>query len=365
MSSSALDLRVDPDIRRARTLPSSFYTDPDLHRRIVERVFAPSWQLAGDTELVRTPGSIHPFRLLEGSIDEPLLLTRDYDDQLHLMSNVCTHRGFTVAEHGGCVRHLRCRYHGRRFGLDGSFSSMPECEDAVDFPSESDHLPKLPLEGWGPFLFTSIDPAHSFQAVFGDMMQRLAWLPLDEFKFDPVSSRDYLVRANWALYCDNYLEGFHIPFVHASLDQLLDYGSYETELFAHSNLQLGVASDAADTFDLPASSPDAGRSIAAYYYWIFPNLMFNFYPWGVSVNVVQPLAVDRTKVSFLSWIWKPDLFEQAGATAGLDRVEREDEAVVEGVQLGVRSRLYDRGRYSPKREQGVHHFHRLLSTALV
>jgi choline monooxygenase len=34
------------------------------------------------------------------------------------------------------------------------------------------------------------------------------------------------------------------------------------------------------------------------------------------------------------------------------------------VQKGVRSRLYDRGRYSPRREQGPHHFHQLLARAL-
>ncbi|HVD51611.1 MAG TPA: SRPBCC family protein, partial [Candidatus Udaeobacter sp.] len=79
-----------------------------------------------------------------------------------------------------------------------------------------------------------------------------------------------------------------------------------------------------------------------------------------SVNVVTPLAVDRTRVSFLPFVWDAAKRE-SGAGAGLDRVEREDEAVVESVQRGVRSRLYDRGRYSPAREGGVHHFHRLLA----
>src|SRR5204862_6796780 len=99
-------------------------------------------------------------------------------------------------------------------------------------------------------------------------------------------------------------------------------------------------------FRLPASNPDAKRNVAAYYYWLFPTTMFNVYPWGISVNVVTPLAVDRTKVSFLPFVWdesKRDL----GAGGGLDRVEHEDEAIVEAVQRGVRSRLYDRGRYSP------------------
>jgi choline monooxygenase len=88
--------------------------------------------------------------------------------------------------------------------------------------------------------------------------------------------------------------------------------------------------------------------------------MFNVYPWGVSVNVVKPLAVDRTRVTFLAFVWDPSKREK-GAGAGLDRVEREDEAIVEAVQRGVRSRLYGRGRYSPTRETGVHHFHRLLA----
>jgi choline monooxygenase len=88
--------------------------------------------------------------------------------------------------------------------------------------------------------------------------------------------------------------------------------------------------------------------------------MFNVYPWGISVNAVTPLAVDRTRVTFLSFVWDAAKREK-GAGAGLDRVEREDEAIVESVQRGVQSRLYDRGRYSPTREAGVHHFHRLLA----
>jgi choline monooxygenase len=116
-------------------------------------------------------------------------------------------------------------------------------------------------------------------------------------------------------------------------------------------------------FEPPPGAADHGRRIAAYYWWVFPNLMLNFYPWGLSLNVVEPRAVDRTSVSFRTYVWRPELVDR-GAGAGLDRVEAEDEAVVEAVQRGVRARLYGRGRYSPSREQGVHHFHRLLAEAL-
>lgn len=354
---------IDPDVRRAATLPAAFYRDPQTFAEVRERVFAPSWQFAFDTDAVRVPGAVYPFTLLEGYLDEPLVATRDTDDRLHLLSNVCTHRGMQVCEGAGNARFLRCRYHGRRFGLDGGFQHMPEFEETEGFPSAADDLPKVALETWGKLVFASILPDGPASRILEPMRTRLDWLPLEEFRFSPERSRDYMVRANWALYVDNYLEGFHIPFVHADLNAVLDYGAYATERFDRSNLQLAIAAGGEDAFELPASSPDHGSAIAAYYWWCFPNLMFNFYPWGLSINVVRPLAPDLTKVSFLCYPWREDLMDR-GAGAALDRVEREDEAVVELVQRGVRSRRYTAGRFSPTREANVHHFHRLLSEAL-
>jgi choline monooxygenase len=364
---------VEGDIRRAWTAPAELYSDPDLFTAVRERVFARSWQHLGNVDAVRVPGAVDPVTLLPGLLDEPLLLARGTDDTLRCLSNVCTHRGNLLVEAGGHCNVLRCRYHGRRFRLDGSFLSMPEFDDAEGFPSPADDLPRLPLATWGPLAFTNLgwdpeaDPGAEASGAFGELAaplaERMGWLPLSELTFDPTRSRDYLVRASWALYVENYLEGFHIPYVHAALSEALDYGSYTTELFPRSNLQLGVAADGEDAFDLPKDCPDHGRRIAAYYWWLFPNTMLNVYPWGVSVNVVQPLGLDRAKVLFRTYVHDPSRLD-AGAGTGLDRVEREDEAIVEAVQKGVRSRLYHRGRYSPKREQGVHHFHRLLAEAL-
>jgi choline monooxygenase len=91
--------------------------------------------------------------------------------------------------------------------------------------------------------------------------------------------------------------------------------------------------------------------------------LFNFNPGALSINVVHPIGRDRTKVSILSYVQGPS-GGYRGAGAAIDRVEREDEDIVEKVQKGVRSRFYDRGRYSPRRESGVHHFHRLVAEFL-
>jgi choline monooxygenase len=189
---------------------------------------------------------------------------------------------------------------------------------------------------------------------------RLRFLPFERASLDRARSRDYDVAAGWGLYCDNYLEGMHIPFVHPALAAALDAKSYRTELLPWGSVQVGVASGDDGAFELPFGHPDFGQRIAGYYFWFFPNLMLNVYPWGVSVNIVRPLAVDRTRVSFLSYVWDPAKVDK-GASADLDRVERQDEAVVESVQRGMRSRLYRGGRYAPRHESGTHHFHRLLA----
>jgi choline monooxygenase len=360
---AATRFTIAPEIERAETLPGWVYTDPAVLELARESVFVSSWQLVSDTDRVRVPGQVHPFLFLEGLLEEPLLFTRDAQDRLHCFSNVCTHRGNLVCESPGVEAALRCRYHGRRFGLDGRFLSMPEFEGAAGFPSRADDLPAVAFGTCGKFLFAALQPALPLAELVADFEARCGFLPLAAAVFDAGRSRDYLVRANWVLYCDNYLEGFHIPFIHAGLASALDYSAYRTELRPWSSLQVGAAAGAEETFELPPGHPDRGQRVAAYYYFLFPNTMLNVYPWGVSVNVVKPLAVDRTRVSFIAYVWDAARLE-GGAGAALDRVEREDEAVVESVQRGVRARLYRRGRYSPTRERGVHHFHRWLAERL-
>ena len=360
---TVVSFHVDPDITKAATISSEFYRSDAAWDLARDRIFARSWQFVGDTDSVKVPGQLLPITLLDGLMDEPILLTRDAGDRVHCVSNVCTHRANIVVESGGNERFLRCRYHGRRFALDGTFQSMPEFEGVEGFPCEADNLARIPFGNWGKFLFASVEPHRSLEEFLRPMTDRVGWIPVHLFNHEPSRSTEYLVRGHWALYCDNYLEGFHIPFIHASLNDAIDYGNYTTELFQGGTLQLAIAKGADDVFDLPNESPDYGQRISAYYYWFFPNTMFNFYPWGLSINVVRPLAKDLTKVSFYCYVWDATKLGR-GAGADLDRVEREDEAVVELVQRGVLSRFYDKGRYSPTRETGTHHFHRMIADAL-
>ena len=351
---------VDPDIAKAKTLSTDFYTDPKYFQRAKEKIFSRTWQFLGDTTQIEKPGQCLPVNLLEKYLDEPLLLTRDKQNNVHCLSNVCTHRGNLLVGAPCNLSNIRCKYHGRLFQLDGKFISMPEFKEVEDFPRPEDDLQDLDLYHWGNFLFTALSGSRPAEEFFASMRERVHWIPVEHMKFRADLSKTYTVHAHWALYCENYLEGFHIPFVHAGLNAAIDYGNYTTELFELSNLQLGIAKGEEDCFDLPSSSVDYGKKVAAYYFWVFPNMMFNFYPWGLSINIVKPISLNHTKVEFLSYVLDERKLN-AGVGSDLDKVEQEDEEVVENVQRGIYSRFYKHGRYSVTREQGTHHFHRLIA----
>ena len=91
-------IEIDADIRASHTLPARVYSDPGHYAIQQERVFAKSWQVAADSARVKAPGHVLPFTLLEGCLDEPLVITSDENAELRCLSNVCTHRGALVVE---------------------------------------------------------------------------------------------------------------------------------------------------------------------------------------------------------------------------------------------------------------------------
>lgn len=349
------------DITEARTLPAAYYRDARALEALRESVFARSWQWVGFEQLCPEPGCLHPTTLLPGWLDEPLLLSRDTSGKLHVLSNVCTHRGNILVTEPCRSREILCGYHGRRFSLDGQLVAMPLFQEAKNFPGASDHLTELPLERLGPLLFTSLKPEKPFAEIFAPLLEHIAWLDLEALRPRPDLSALYRVKAHWALYVENYLEGFHIPFVHKGLNAALDFREYRVHLLPGMVLQTAPASLEEEGFP-QAEARYEGRPLAALYFWIWPNLMLNFYPWGLSLNLVIPQSTDLTLVAYHTFVSDESRLGR-GAGADLHRVEMEDQAVVEQVQRGIQSRLYSQGRYAPRMETGTHYFHRLLAEA--
>ena len=346
-------------IAQAETISSEIYTNAEIFFDCKEKIFAPSWQFITHQSTFNEH-NIFPFSFLKGYIDEPLLLINN-EDVINCYSNVCTHRAHLVASRPCSINTLRCPYHGRNFNLDGTFKSMPGFEGVKNFPTKKDSLKSIPLLKWKNFIFTSLNASIDITPVLNDIEKRLPRFPFDNLIHDENSSTSWEISAHWALYCENYLEGFHVPFVHKGLAREVDVGTYETQLLENGVLQIAEGEKEVEILKDPRRP---SRNIYGLYYWIFPNIMLNFYSWGVSVNIIEPISKEKTRVRFLSYS-PPGVKQPAEGEASLERVELEDQSVVTSVQKGIKSRYYKRGRYSPSYERGVYHFHRLLAEALI
>ena len=225
----------------------------------------------------------------------------------------------------------------------------------------------LRVETWEKFIFVNFDPeAEPLSAYLGDIPQQARG-----FQFDGlhrVERRDYIIDCNWKVYVDNYLEGYHIPIAHPGLMREIDYSQYRTDTFRYHSQQFAPirAMKAEDTAER-AYAPGTGLQ-EALYFWVFPNLMLNIYPDNISTNLIVPISHEKTLTIFEWFFHDPGsarVQERVKkAVAFSDEVQQEDIGLCENVQKGLRSSTYDRGRYSVKRENGVHHFHMLLSEFL-
>lgn len=366
---------IDPDVSLARTPPAALYNDPRVFRALGERVFARSWQLVPEAspwpEGSGRPdgaGGLGLRGTWRGAGTEEALWLTDSGDGRRAFSDVCTHRGHPLELRGGARAELRCGYHGRRFGLDGACKGQPGMEGSAGFPCAEDGLRVWALDRIGPLTWAALEPERSLGETLPQAQRVLGALPLGELRRDPAGDRAFEVEASWVLYVENYLEGLHVPFVHPGLAQALDLGAYGTEVFERAVLQVGRVAAGEPALELPEGHPDRpaeGRAgaVGALYLWCFPNLMLNVYPWGLSVNQVEPLGPRRCRVRYLRFT-VGDQAPGAGAGGDLDQVEQEDQDVVQAVQRRMASAGRIAGRYSPEFEAGVHRFHRLLTGSL-
>tara|TARA_Y100000588_G_scaffold102042_1_gene110968 strand:+ start:104 stop:1141 length:1038 start_codon:yes stop_codon:yes gene_type:complete len=334
--------KIDSNISKARTLHSDYYTDDLIFFNSINNIFSSSWQLVGHQEEFKS-NNIIPINILP---DEPLILTKD-ESGIHCISNACTHRGHLVCNRKMNSKSMVCRYHGRSFHLDGKFKNAIGFEGVKNFPSDSDSLSRVQIKEWQKFIFVSLENKVDISNILYDIETRLESFPFNEIKYSDELSKAYTINAHWALYCENYLEGFHVPFVHKGLSKEINNETYDTILFDNGVLQT-------------ANSKNNGEKSYAHYYWIFPNIMLNFYDWGLSINIIEPISKHKTKVRFLSYLID-DNHSTRNAINDLNTVELEDQEVVTSVQNGIKSSLYSDGRYSKVNEKGVHYFHTLLS----
>lgn len=342
---------VQKDIARAETIPSVWYHESLIAELDRRAIFGNSWQYVGHSGLLADKNSVLPLTVA----GQPLFLLRDSDAKLQAFYNVCLHRGGPIVSEAGNTDILQCGYHGWSYELNGKLRTAPHLGGAKNFNTADFCLKKVAVAEWEGLIFLHLGP-HPLRMprIMEGIIERISPIKLAAMPFHTRTTYD--INCNWKVYIDNYLEGYHIPYVHPSLAKMLDYKNYVTEIYQHYSLQYSPLADNKNPY-----KTDDGE---AYYYFIYPNFMLNILPGRLQTNVVIPLARNRCRVIFDYFYHEntpADFIKKDIAFA--DLVQAEDINICEKVQTGLESNAYDRGRFSPQQEKGVHHFQSMLKYA--
>ena len=365
---------MNEQIECAYTLASRFYADPHILEIEKEKIFRKTWQLVGTT--MQPCGEVNGGAKTIADAEtyftadvagEPVLIIRDKQGTLRAFSNVCRHRAGPIALGSGCKNVMRCQYHGWTYTLEGKLIGTPDVDGVEFFDRSTMGMVPLRLDTWGDLIFVNFDQnAEPLATILGEIPNQARGFEFEGLKL--AERRDYVIECNWKVYVDNYLEGYHIPIAHPGLMKEIDYAQYRTDTFRYYSQQFAPIRAMKPGDAERAYAPGTGTLKEALYFWVFPNLMLNIYPDNLSTNLIIPLSHDKTLTIF-EWFFhdveSPAAKDRiAKAVAFSDEVQQEDILLCTKVQKGLNSATYDRGRYSVRRENGVHHFHMLLTEFL-
>jgi choline monooxygenase len=336
----------------ALALDSQAYVADEIQDIEKQAIFRNSWQYACHASEVRELCKVHIFEIA----GIPLVVVRGQDNHLRAFYNVCQHRAGPVACDNTTVTHLRCAYHGWTYDLTGQLLVAPEMESTAGFNACDVHLKSVHCCEWQGMVFVHLgESPGAIEEFFAGIIERIKPIDLGRMSFH--HRETYEVQCHWKVYMDNYLEGYHLPYVHPSLSKLLDYRAYDTELFDWYSLQSSPLQDDDGIY---------GEG-EAFYYCAYPNLMLNILPGRCQLNQVLPNGSDRCLVHFDYFY--ADL--ESATTQSMiqrdlefsDEIQQEDIDICEQVQKGLSSGAYQAGRLCHKREQGVWHFQEMIRAA--
>ena len=358
----ALSPTLRAQLLHGRTLPASWYSDPEVLSLEHERIFKRSWQYAGVLEQAAEPGSF--FTCSAG--ETPIIVVRGRDQELRAFVNVCRHRGHEVAQGCGRRETLQCPYHAWTYDLDGSLRAAPRSDRESGFDRADWSLRPAAVDTWGPLVFVNPDlDAAPLRETLGELPRDLA-----ETGLDPAGlvyrgrSREWIVEANWKLVVENFLECYHCPVAHKSFSKLIDVDpdAYKLTTARWSSSQYGPVQTGENLPYEPVGSVRASQ-----FHYVWPNWTLNTFPGppNVRVLVFTPLGPGRTG-TFVDGFWAPDAPDEIvqeitdfGAVVG-----REDTELVESVHRGLASGAIEHGRLLLGSEHLIQHFQLLVHDAL-
>jgi len=358
---------VQRPIAQAMGLPSIAYTSPQFLKQEQDLLFAPGWIYAGRADELRRPGDGRPVEIA----GRPLILLRNRSGEIKAFHNVCSHRNALLSrEPFGGRPTITCPYHSWTYDLDGRLIRTPhiggqdvhQC-DGIDRAELG--LRPVRIESWAGLLFVNLT---------GDAPALASWLkPLTDrwqaYDFSLLrhgGGRSYELNTNWKHAVENYLESYHLPWVHPGLNSYSRMSDHYCFLAGHEAGGQGTevyAPGSKDGYSLPAMTLPEDQVKRGEYPVLYPNLLTGVQSDHFFLIDVIPVSPTLTRERFDIFFFGDESMDEAHRPIREQTVERwndvfvEDIDVVERLQQGHASPAATGGRFSPVQDQVVHHFH--------
>ena len=358
---------VRQPIERAQGLPNEHYIDEGIFEEEKYAVLFASWAGLAVAADVPEIGDAKPIELL----GIPLLLVRDRENKVRVFQNSCRHRGMIlVSEPKKIEGAIRCPYHSWCYSTAGELVSTPH----VGGPGNNTHeainkddlgLTEVRSHIWFDTVFINVDgAADPFEVVHADLLAR--WKEFDKpmYHGGTESHFDLNLTTNWKLAIENYCESYHLPWVHPGLNSysrledhynIQEQGKYSGQgTLVYQQLK-GPDDTVFPDFEGLSDKWDTGAEYIA----IYPNVLLGAQRDHCFSIVLQPNTLSSTTEHIHLYYAQPDTSQDMrGRNAHQWKgVFEEDIFVVEGMQKGRHSPLFDGGRFSPAMDGPTHNFH--------
>ncbi len=205
-------------------IPFSVYTSEQLHRRELERFFyRKHWSYVGLEAEIPNPGDFKRTVVGERSV----LLVRDKQGVVHVVENVCAHRGMQFCrERHGNRSEFTCPYHQWSYTLSGDLQGVPFRRGVrqdgkvnggmpADFDLKQNGLTQLKVATRGGVVFASFDhDVESLEDFMGPAILFYFDRLFDGRKLKILGYNRQRIPGNWKLMQENIKDPYHPGLLH-------------------------------------------------------------------------------------------------------------------------------------------------------
>ncbi|ASJ75729.1 aromatic ring-hydroxylating oxygenase subunit alpha [Granulosicoccus antarcticus] len=335
----------------ARAMPAEFYTSEGFLELEKDKVLRHEWMCIGHAGEVANAGDFYTTELL----DEQLIVTRDTDNVIRVLSNVCRHRGNQVAQGSGNCRKFVCSYHTWSYDNAGALVSAPLMKNQPGFDKQKCGLPEFASEIWNGWIFVNLDGTATPLAPRLEGLQAIIKNYHPEERFLNFMEED-VWNCNWKCLFENFMEGYHLSATHLKtlhkitptrLCKKMETGEGWTGYHAYYNP------------DYPPRGPfhpdlteDEQRQSPMY--GIYPNLVVGMATNFTLFMCLQPLGVDKVKIRWgvVGLENDPDAQMVKDYVTLCRSFNAEDQEKLEILQKALKTRYYPGGPLAPEDFEG-------------